>query len=284
MKVFISWSGDRSRMVAEALRDWLPDVINAVEPFISTDIEKGSVGLAVIAASLDNSAFGIVCLTPENQHRPWINYEGGALSKTVGDDVGRVATLLVGIGSVADLTGPLAQFQATRLEREDVKSLVYSIELHTDKPRPRAKVDSVVDLLWPTLERNLVAAINLTAQENPPKPARPLDEKIDEVLSLLRQLQQRSSRPSERGLPLSKSAAKRDILLMAELVLTDVFGDEYADRFRVTFHDDAGILTIIAPEDELPSGMERDQLRTQIADALPIQLRVEVYGPNEPPF
>jgi hypothetical protein len=82
MKVFISWSGARSRIVAEALRSWLPDIINAVEPFVSElDIDRGAVGTEVIARQLRDSAFGIVCLTRDNQTRPWINYEAGALSK-----------------------------------------------------------------------------------------------------------------------------------------------------------------------------------------------------------
>ena len=42
-KVFISWSGDRSRKIGEALRDWLPDVLPLVDAFLSTeDIEKGA--------------------------------------------------------------------------------------------------------------------------------------------------------------------------------------------------------------------------------------------------
>ena len=43
MDVFISWSGTRSGAAAEALRTWLPKVINAIKPWLSlADMDKGA--------------------------------------------------------------------------------------------------------------------------------------------------------------------------------------------------------------------------------------------------
>ncbi|CAC9976768.1 hypothetical protein [Flavobacterium panici] len=43
MKVFISWSGERSKKVAELLDDWLQCVIQAVNPWMSSkDIDRGA--------------------------------------------------------------------------------------------------------------------------------------------------------------------------------------------------------------------------------------------------
>src|ERR1039457_7341444 len=85
MKIFLSWSGDRSLAVATALRDWLPSVIQAVRPWISsTDIDKGSRWASEIASQLQECSIGIICVTPENRESSWLLFESGALSKSIG--------------------------------------------------------------------------------------------------------------------------------------------------------------------------------------------------------
>jgi hypothetical protein len=41
MLVFISWSGDRSKAVAQVLAEWLSKVVQATDARISSDISKG---------------------------------------------------------------------------------------------------------------------------------------------------------------------------------------------------------------------------------------------------
>ena len=68
MKLFISWSGDRSRIVAEALRSWIPDIIQAVKPWVSgVDIRAGTRWSREVEQQLLDTRFGILCLTKENQ-------------------------------------------------------------------------------------------------------------------------------------------------------------------------------------------------------------------------
>lgn len=71
MKVFICWSGDTSMQIAALLRDWLPKVNQRIEPFMShVDIGKGVRWTAELDKVLEDSNFGLVCLTPENLSAP----------------------------------------------------------------------------------------------------------------------------------------------------------------------------------------------------------------------
>ncbi|KXB59407.1 hypothetical protein HMPREF3180_02349 [Leptotrichia wadei] len=42
MKIFLSWSGEPSKSIAEKFKNWLPNVLQYVEPYFSQqDIELG---------------------------------------------------------------------------------------------------------------------------------------------------------------------------------------------------------------------------------------------------
>lgn len=84
MDIFISWSGERSKALAEALRSWLPKVIQNLNPWISvSDIEKGARWLIDISEKLENQilAFSALllrifmnhgyCLKPVLYQRLW---------------------------------------------------------------------------------------------------------------------------------------------------------------------------------------------------------------------
>ena len=84
MRVFLSWSGERSRRVAELLDDWLQCVIQAADPWMSSkDIDRGALWFSEITDQLANTAIGVVCLTKENKNKPWILFESGALAKGI---------------------------------------------------------------------------------------------------------------------------------------------------------------------------------------------------------
>src|SRR5439155_27102989 len=125
MKVFISWSGERSKAVAEALRYWLPKVIQAIEPWMSADdIEKGTRWRSGIADELGQSSVGIICVTRENLDSTWIHFEAGALSKQQQNTF--VCSFLFALAPT-DIREPLSQFQATKAQKEDLRKLLSTI-------------------------------------------------------------------------------------------------------------------------------------------------------------
>lgn len=184
MRVFISWSGEPSRLVAEALRDWLRAVLQAVQPWMSAkDIDKGARWSTEIANELDQAKVGIVCLTPLNLQEPWILFESGALSKQLGKSL--VCPYLLGV-QPTDLEGPLVQFQAAVANEKDTLTLLETVNRALgDQALPEATLHKVFQKWWPDLEQQL-SAINLGAQGI--SVVRGEREMIEETLSLVRQL------------------------------------------------------------------------------------------------
>ncbi|MFI6638095.1 hypothetical protein [Streptomyces sp. NPDC050504] len=186
MKVFISWSGPQSKLMAESLKSWLKYVIQAIDPFVSSlDIAKGDRGLRVIATELEQTSLGIICVTRENSQAPWINFEAGALSKALGE--ARVIPCLLDL-PVKDLTGPLAQFQAaSSASREDVLAMVRTVRDHVNLgDLDDARLDETFDLFWPRLEKALKQARELPGASPDATPVRDTGDVLEEVLVLTR--------------------------------------------------------------------------------------------------
>jgi hypothetical protein len=182
MDVFISWSGERSRVAAEALRGWLPKIINAIKPWLSSeDIDKGARWGTDVASRLEAAKAGIICLTPSNLHSDWILFEAGALSKTLKNTF--VCPFLIGL-EPSDVKPPLAQFQATRAAKEDVLKLLKTLNSALgDNALPEAHIDEAFDVWWPKLESQLKS---LPPEESKAKTHRPDRELLEEILGLVR--------------------------------------------------------------------------------------------------
>ncbi len=149
MKVFISWSGPLSRQVAETLREWLPSVLQTIEPYVSSeDIDKGVRWSVDISRELDVSSYGILCVTADNVAAPWLNFEAGALSKSF--ERGRVSPFLFGVDRNS-VTGPLVQFQSTIYERDDILRLLKSINTASETPLENSRLEGAFAVWWPRL-------------------------------------------------------------------------------------------------------------------------------------
>jgi len=66
MKIFLSWSGESSKHIAQTFEEWLPRFFQAAEPWISTHMPKGAVWDNEITKKLNETKAGILCLTPDN--------------------------------------------------------------------------------------------------------------------------------------------------------------------------------------------------------------------------
>jgi hypothetical protein len=182
MKVFISWSGDRSKAIAEALRDWLPLVIQRLKPFMSRgDIPAGGRWRQVLAKELQTTDFGISCLTPENLPAEWILYEAGALAKF---EDSRVCTYLYDLRPT-DVEGPLAEFNHRQVSPEGTLDVLRSINqcLPDDAVLPEARLEKIFQQWWPDLDKRLKAVDEMEAVE---APERTDTEMIQEILELVR--------------------------------------------------------------------------------------------------
>lgn len=186
MKVFISWSGELSKELGEGLRNWLPAVLQNVQPYFTPDdLEKGTRWGTEITRELDQSNMGIICLTRQNLESAWIMFEAGALSKKL--DKSRVCPILFGVEN-ADLKGPLVQFQATPFNQVEMRKLVKALnDLCGSQKLSDSVREEVFAMWWPKLETQ-VGSI-LAAHKGKANPAvRSEREMVEEILSLVRLL------------------------------------------------------------------------------------------------
>src|ERR1019366_10487571 len=118
VKLFISWSGGRSKRIALVFRQWLPTVIQGLKPWMSdVDLQKGADWNQTLTSELEATSFGLFCLTPENLSSPWLLFEAGAIARRPG--LKRVFTHLFDLAD-NDVPWPLAQFQSTKSTRDDL--------------------------------------------------------------------------------------------------------------------------------------------------------------------
>lgn len=288
MRIFISWSKDLSRQHAEAFRNWVPHVIQSVEPFISAqDISLGERGVEEIEDHLKYN-LGVLFVTRENMQEPWLLYEAGALSRSVGEAENRVIPILIDI-EISDLAGsPLSHFQnADSFSKTAIKKVCASINELCKKPLKAEILDKSIDNNWPDLSK-VIKKISVPEKPNEEitldSIADQIDELTDEIISLRNNVQSNSlfiapnnaqqfiplslktqtlgeysvqiDDRDSKFLSLSNEALLNDILKSApgsELKLSGDFGD-----FKITFGE-GGNLDLNADDISLNIGEQSDE-------------------------
>lgn len=264
MRIFISWSGERSQKVAELLSNWLKCVIQASKPWISSDMDRGVVWFNTINEVLADTSTGIVCLTAENLNSSWILFEAGSLSNGLTDK--RVCTFLVDI-KPTDIKPPLSQFNHTEPNKTSVQNLVKTInERLGDKRLESDTLNTVFETYYPQFEKQFNEIISRTEMtkgnitENTPK--RSEQEVLEEVLLTVRNLNQRiqrienptyirNSRTTTRKYKIKDEIINNVITRNEQLLINIVKGDDKEIAFE-------SLVKRIAQENDIPLSLARE--------------------------
>jgi hypothetical protein len=188
MKIFLSWSGEKSKAVATLLCDWIRCVLQVSRPWISTrDIDRGALWFTEISEQLKDTSIGIICLTQDNKTRPWLLFEAGALTKGLSSS--RVCPFLVDLQST-DVDDPLAQFNHTFPTHESMSQLVETLNKHMgDHALDPRIVAEVFETYWPKFEKDFKKIM----KAKPAAPAPPKEERelLEDIVGRLRLLSKR---------------------------------------------------------------------------------------------
>jgi TIR domain len=171
LDVIVSWSGRTSHAAAEAIHEWLPDVLPGIKPWISSeDIAIGTPWFAKLMGQLEKTGICITCVTRDNVKAPWIFFEAGAIvGKRFGNEP-KVLSYLVGVEGAAIGHTPLSQFQWAEATKDGTWKLVKSVNDSLANPFPKQLVEGNFRDKWPSLKRKLEKCISEQAAETPQAP------------------------------------------------------------------------------------------------------------------
>jgi len=140
-------------------------------------------GPSRVGKELEQSNFGVLCLTRENLDAPWLVFEAGALSKVVATSA--VCPYLLDV-EVSEISGPLSQFQAKRSDKAGTLDLLRAINAKSEIALDESRLTQAFENLWPVLETALTEIPKSAAE---PKRSRPQAEVLEDVVTSVRALE-----------------------------------------------------------------------------------------------
>jgi hypothetical protein len=256
MKVFISWSGQTSKNIAEIFRQWIPSVIQVVKPYYSPDdITKGTRWGSEIAKELDESKVGIICLTKDNLQSPWIMFEAGALSKNI--DNSKVCPIVFGVDPT-DIQGPLIQFQAAKFTKEEVKKVIKMINTELNDSALSTEVfENVFEMWWPKLYEKIESELNKPINEIG-KDLRAERDILEEILTLTRGISIVRDRTLEKDDNISPEAIS-DLLYSWSNTVSAIIQNDHNALVDFSYQLSLPIRHIIS-RTEMPKSIRREYI------------------------
>jgi hypothetical protein len=161
-------------------------VVGRTDTYVSSeDIDKGARWSTDIAKELEDSTFGILCVTRDNLDAPWLIFEAGALSKMM--DKSSVCPFIFNLKR-AEVKGPILQFQSAIFEKDDVKKLVLSLNKACGETQLKENLLlKAFEVWWPNLEESLKKIkTEKPEQQEDTKSKNIDDEMLEEILELTR--------------------------------------------------------------------------------------------------
>ena len=198
MKVFLSWSGKKSLAAAQLFSEWLPCVIQKAQPWISSkDIDRGSIWLGEVYSQLAECNQGVIFVTKENQTKPWLLFETGALSKGISEN--RVCTFLVDL-NVRDIesSSPLSHLNHTNTTRDQVFALVTTINKRLQEEAvSEAVLQKTFDAMWDGFSEKLEEIKSVPEEVD--TPGRTDNDVLNDILENVLNINRKVSRSASRN-------------------------------------------------------------------------------------
>jgi SAM-dependent methyltransferase len=120
-RVFVSWSGDAGRQIAEALKRTILDYPDLEAWISSQSLEAGKPWFDEIDRATAEAEFAVGCMTPGATKKPWVNFEAGML-------YGRLKNFKMLRVGEQPLSGPLAHLQSVDgMSRAEVTRMLQSM-------------------------------------------------------------------------------------------------------------------------------------------------------------
>lgn len=150
MKIFLSWSGQRSGNFAEELKPWLEQVLPNADVWLSRDdIDKGDIWFTEIIDGLKSCNCGVVCVTRDNHLAPWLHFEAGGMVKGLGKS--HVAVIALDL-DYHELRQPLSLFNALHINQVGVFHLVKAFNKLAEHPIKDRVLEKTFEKFWPDLD------------------------------------------------------------------------------------------------------------------------------------
>lgn len=223
MDLFLSWSTERSKKLANIFNKWVTKVIPQLDVYYSPDdIQPGERWSDSIKDGLKGNPMGIFFVVEENIVQPWLNFEAGAISNQVGNT--NVIPLLHEI-EPSKITGPLTQFQAISYGKEDLRRLINLVNANIKDVR---KIDQIIlnvvfEKWYPDFEKEY----NKFKKEHPSPDVKEVsgtldeDGQLSEILSILRSIERNKETNRHLKTSFEPLNTSNDILYNTEFKRSD---------------------------------------------------------------